>query len=391
MPRNLIVHIGLAKTGSTSIQRMLFELRGALARYGIFIPATGCPPRLCCHNNVAHSLSGAADYRPHLGGWAELTTEIATATSRTILISAEAFTTDHNSGIVDRLAQLAASKDLHTRILAYIRPQHELLESGYSHFIATRMGTATFDEYVANKQRHNDLDFNSILKPWRDAFTGGVSVFPMERSRMPKGLLSHFLEALGVATHGASPDTVYLHENVRIGAKELEVRRLANLAMSGLGLREMRKRRARLRFLPALLADAPFVGMNDRQVRETIDYYNEPNSQFARAFGIDDTGVLFRDRHDDRARQPNRAQWTDLTDGEMRIVTNYLRSVSGIHLEVSNGAPQCDPLPSAVSMKKWWWRPRIARLKVGSWVTPIRQRLQMRRTSRRLSIEAQAA
>ena len=296
MPRNLVVHIGLAKTGSTSIQRMLFELRDALARQGIFIPAAGCPPCLCCHNNVAHSLSGAMDYRPDQGGWEEFATEIATATSHTILVSAEAFTTDHNSGIVDRLAKLAESEDLQTRILAYVRPQHALLESGYSHLVARRMGTATFDEFVANTQRNNHLDFNSILKPWRDAFAGGVSVFPMEPSRMPKGLLSHFLGALGVATHGASLDTMVLHENTRLGAKELEVRRLANLAMSGLGFREMRKRGARLRFLPALLADAPFVGMNDTQIRDTIDYYNQSNTRFARDFGIGDTGVLFRDR-----------------------------------------------------------------------------------------------
>ena len=391
MPRNLVVHIGLAKTGSTSIQRMLFELRGALARLGFFIPATGCPPRLCCHNNVAHSLSGAPDYRPHLGGWEGFAAEIATATTHTILVSAEAFTTDHDSAIVDRLAELAASKTLQTRILAYVRPQHAVLESRYSHFVARRMGTATFDEFVDNMQRNNCLDFNSILKPWRDAFAGQVSVFPMEPSRMPRGLLSHFLGALGVGTHGASPDIVPLQENPRLGAKELQVRRIANIRMSGLAFREMRKRGARLKFLPALLSDAPFVGMNDTQVRETIDYYNESNTRFARDYGIDETGVLFRDPPGLRARQPNIAKWAELTNCEMRIVSNYVRSVAGIHLGVSTAAADCDPLPPAYSMKKWWLRPRIARLKVASLVEPIRRRMLMRRTARKLRVEVPAS
>ena len=71
MSRELLVHIGLPKTGTTSIQRLLFALRPRLAKAGILIPSAGRPPRLCCHNNVAHSLSGVPDYRPHLGGWRE--------------------------------------------------------------------------------------------------------------------------------------------------------------------------------------------------------------------------------------------------------------------------------------------------------------------------------
>ena len=268
------------------------------------------------------------------------------------------------------------------------RPQYALLESAYSHFVAHRMGTATFDEFVANMQRNNHLDFNSILKPWRDAFGGGVSVFSMEPSRMPKGLLSRFLGALGVATQSASLDTMILHENTRLGAKELEVTRLANLAMSGLGFREVRKRGARSRFLPTLLADTPFVGMDDTQVRDTIEYYNESNTRFAHDFGIGDAGVLFRDRQE-FGRQPNHARWIDLTNREMCIVTNYLRSVAGMHVGDSTVVPLCDPLPSASSMKRWWLRPRTARLKVSPWLEPIRQRVRMRRASRSLSMEVQ--
>ena len=190
MPRKLIVHIGLVKTGSTSIQRMLYALRSALERLGIQIPSAECPPRLCCHNDIGHSLSRGANYRPNLGGWAEFREEIANCTLPTTLVSAEAFTTDR----------------------AYV----------------------------------------------------------------------------------------------------------------------------------------------------------ESNARFARDFGIDNAGLLFRDPVTTRVNKPNPADWSDLSPREKRTGSRYVRGVAGIDLAIV-GAGQAtssvppDPLPPMSTLKKWWLRPRVAR------------------------------
>ena len=92
------------------------------------------------------------------------------------------------------------------------------------------------------------MDFNATLGPWREAFGSRLAVYPMEPSRLPQGLLEHFLGVLGIALHGADATAHLRRENQRRGAKDLEVQRLVNIGTAGLGIGERRLRRDRLKF-----------------------------------------------------------------------------------------------------------------------------------------------
>ena len=256
------------------------------------------------------------------------------------------------------------------------------------------MGTATFEAYVDNILSGPHLDFNAILGPWRDAFGDRVAVYPLEGSQLPQGLLAHFLGVLGIDTHGTLLDEWLPRENVRCGAKELEVRRLVNIGMSGLGFREKRIRSGRLKFLPALLGtDAPFVGLSDTRIKEIAGFYANSNARFAHEFGIEDAGSLFRDPLEPRLDldNPTLAEWCDLDPRERRNVCNYVRGVAGIDLEKVDGrsstsSAQPDLLPPMSSLKKWWLRPSVARLRVAWMTKPLRQRFLVRRARRHVHL-----
>ena len=397
MSTELVVHIGLPKTGSTSIQGMLYELQPLLMRSGFWIPTAGrLHPRRCSHNNVALSLSGDDNYRPELGGWTELRHEITSSNARKILISSEMFSLRREVRAIERLTDLIKSENLAIKVVAYVRPQYQLLESRYSERIRG-MGTATFDEFMGEMLNSDRMDFNAIFGPWREAFGSRLAVYPMEPSRLPQGLLVHFLGVLGIALHGVDVTTHLHRENQRRGAKDLEVQRLVNIGTSGLGQRERRLRRDRLQFLPALLSpDAPFVGLSVDQIHGITRYYADSNAKFARDFGIDDNGVLFRDPLNHRP-EPNCARWADTSRKERRMVCRYVRDVAGVDVgKLAEGglarAGPPEPLPPSSSLKAWWVNPRVFKFKARMVMArriedPLYRLLRLRRIRRLLSRE----
>ena len=125
--RTLIVHIGLPKTGSTSIQSMLCVLAGPLRKRGIHVPSAGqnAPGG---HRNLVHEYMGSREYRARAGGWAELSRELhESRAARRFVISAESFSGQRpKDAAIPRIAGLARAADLDVEIVAYVRPQHRL-------------------------------------------------------------------------------------------------------------------------------------------------------------------------------------------------------------------------------------------------------------------------
>ena len=89
-----------------------------------------------------------------------------------------------------------------------------------------------------------------------------------------------------------------------------------------------------LRSIPPLLAgDMPFAGLSPAQVQEVTDRFAASNARFAREYGIDEGGVLFRDTGADALVRPARATWEEDFSEEERVrVRRAVRSVVGVHL-----------------------------------------------------------
>ena len=363
--RKLVVHIGTPKTGSTSIQHMLHRLAVALEARGIHVPVAARSSDYS-HCNLALP-AGHWATNPSLGGWADLAREVKHCGAPRCVISCENFTSPWARGQpnVDRLLALARAADREMQVIAYVRPQYQRLEAGYNQQVLMGGMLAPFDTFVAERLTESQLDYGALFRPWREAFGDRLAVYPLERARMPSGLLAHFLGLLG-ARDLAGAAAALPRRNERLGAKHLEVLRLTAVALDNQVIDypvTVRLLRPVLFDLPALLdGDAPFAGLSPAQIEALTERFAASNARFAREHGIDAGGVLFREPPAEAPARPRRAEWRDFGAQERRRVRRFVRAAAGVDLPagVSGAAPRrwrryqlAEPGAAAVRGQDW--------------------------------------
>ena len=349
MTRSLIVHMGLPKTGSTSIQMAIRRLTRALRKRGIHTPTAG-RSRIGDHNNLAYAATGARTFRPALGGWPELRREVRRCTAPRILLSAETFANRWHRGSLARLIELRDAERLAVTVHAYVRPQWQQIEARYSQVTKTGSQFDDFAAYAARTLDDGRLDYNVLLSPWRDAFGDGLRVHPLEPSRLPHGLVAHFFAELGEADLALASPVRRIRANRRVGARHLAVCRETARLLAHLAPDERGARLARLRPLLPLVfgADAPFAGLAPDQAAAVMAHFAAANARLARDYGIDADGVLFRDPLPAGGRRPNRPDWGDLGCRERWIAGLCVRGAAGATLDA--------PRPSAATAARWLLR-----------------------------------
>ena len=388
--KRLIVHVGKSKAGSTSIQRMLIRRREVLRANGVHVPQAGL------NRNGSHHMLRREPHRPWTEHWTLLAKEIRSVAAGDLggathgprrgkpaapwfVISGEEFTRpEHRAVTAARLAELAEREDIEVDIVGYVRPQWQFLESVYTQRVHGRRIGATFDRFVADMLEageRSELDYNVVFAPYRAAFGARVRVFPLEPSRLPEGLLAHFLGECGIHDRRALAAGL-ARANPRRNAKATEVRRLVRVQTdrrlkAGLevpsGLRHMTQ-------LPSLIDDdEPFSGFDRSGIRELEAHFADANARFARDYGIDADGVLFRDPVDPGVRRPTVAQWRDFGAAERRRVRRYVLERTGIDLVPGAGEPasrwqvrvrvlkgwlravaQAEPTERVALLRRWW-------------------------------------
>ena len=334
--RRLIVHIGTAKAGSTSIQHALAGLAGRLRRIGVHVPRAGRHPALACHNNLAHALNGDHFYRPAFGDWTDLLAEVRHSAAERFVLSAEAFTGRGNGArCAERIARFAADADLDLNIVAYVRPQWQRLEAHYTQVISSGLRTTPFKQFVTGALDGFEdaiLDYYAVLAPWQEWFGERVHIWPLELLRLPAGLVAHFvgLVAPGVDASGYAR----FRRNVRRGSMELEVRRLVCTALGERNVADRMRAMRRLRWLPALLwGDMPFAGLSAAQATALMDRFGPANARVAREYGVDPGGALFRDSVAIRCGAPVQARWADIPEYERRLIRRYVQDRVGADID----------------------------------------------------------
>lgn len=337
--RTLVVHVGMPKAGSSSIQYMMHRLSPALERAGVYVPATA--RSWGAHQSLVLP-PGHWRHRPHLGGWADLEREVRRCSAPLCVISSEHFTGSLEGFLgAGRVRAMARAARREVRVVGYVRPQYALLESIYTEDVKSGATCAPFDAYLEACTRLHRFDYDAVFRRWRKAFGIRLSVYPLEAARMPEGVVAHFLALLD-ARH-LIPDAAALpRRNERIGAKHLEVLRLARSAMES---RRFADRSVHARMLqlhrkaPAALAgNAPFRPLDAIQIRAVTAHFAAANARFAREYGVDDAGVLFREKPADAAGRPCRADWSDFDIAERRWVRQLVRDVAGVDLPANPGA-----------------------------------------------------
>ncbi len=218
------LHIGLPKSGSTSIQSMIFANRKQLARHGIYVPeASTNGYRRADHHMLAWEFIGKSAPRDVEGHREALKSELVRQRNPDhILITSEYFQDKLGSvPYIENLRAYFAALGYRLRIVAYVRPQPEYINSNYAQNVKLLFNKLGISEYVERSLNLDRFDYQKHLLP---AFlVGGIDVVyrPFNRKIMERGIGADFLNTLGLDDQAIAGMRLPTVENVSPGPKTL--------------------------------------------------------------------------------------------------------------------------------------------------------------------------
>jgi hypothetical protein len=193
----LVLHIGMHKTGSTSLQWFFVLNRPWLRLCGIDYPkARDAKGRgMAKHNDLFHAISHEKDFQrahPVFGPSAERVEALARRLQpgRVLLLSAEGFSGE-SPAFAKAFAPLAERAEV--RIVCFLRRQDEWVQSFYKQMVLSRevRESRSFEEFLATKSTRDHLDYLQLLNWWSEAFgepSIGVTIYPPNNS-IPRAFL----------------------------------------------------------------------------------------------------------------------------------------------------------------------------------------------------------
>lgn len=203
----LTVHIGAPKTGTTWIQRFLYENRDTLLReQGVLYPDVNL--RGYGHHDLAFLLGGGYPRwaTPQPRTLADLHHDMARAAAThegDILLSSEDFYLFPEPVALRRfLAETGASAGRAVRIVVYVRRQDEAHESWYNQTVKAQGEIHTVEACI---ERDFDLwDYHGRLASWAETFgREAIVVRPYDRAAWQEGTLrADFLHHAGITDRG---------------------------------------------------------------------------------------------------------------------------------------------------------------------------------------------
>lgn len=167
----IFIHIGTHKTGTTSIQNILFSNKDELKNKNILYPSSGCT-NTKAHHNLVYQSAKSWKYKEAFGGWRELENEVSRMKPESVVLSAENFSGYFkNKKVIDDIKSFCESIEATPVIVACIRPQVDYIDSIYSQNCATGYEKRKYAEYVMESLSDPAFDFESILGRWFDEFS----------------------------------------------------------------------------------------------------------------------------------------------------------------------------------------------------------------------------
>lgn len=196
----IVLHIGLKKSGSASIQSFLCANEDALRALSVDYPKIGRLGRKD-HHNFASELRGRQNYDEKYGKIEDLVNHVRSSDFSTTIVSSEMF-----EGL--RFDEIGALKNSLVKagrpiiILLVLRDLVDLLQSSYAQKIKHGRNTYDFDSFFELRMREGRVDYFDTAKNWADVFGWeNLRVRLLDSRHLVNGdLIEDFLVAAGVDT-----------------------------------------------------------------------------------------------------------------------------------------------------------------------------------------------
>lgn len=195
----LYIHSGLHKTGTTSLQKALFDHRDLLARHGYLYPRTGLSEK---SNNWGHHELAYAMRGPHRARemWARLRAEADAAGLPNVVVSSEELSLMPFLSLPGLrpyriIAELFEGYDI--RLICYLRPQAEMAASLYNHNVKAAGETANIMQFLVRVSKR--LDYLNYLNVAASVLgTEAIVVRRYQREAMQGDTIQDFAAQIGL-------------------------------------------------------------------------------------------------------------------------------------------------------------------------------------------------
>lgn len=240
MTKTLYIHIGHYKTGTTALQKFLWDNREALREDGVDYPELGAA--LEKHNAFAvplvfgtyrhEGMLGHNDPTPADPFWDKLYAHIRASDLPNTLISSEEFIcVGERPRSVNALKRVAAKAGdgIRFKIICYLRAPGAHLESWYNQLVKLQRPIGHRARGIARDYDRVNVDYAVALKPWVEVF-GAANVIVRNYDpewRKGTGLYEDFYGLLP-ATFPLEPILPEKDANPRMDDRTLELVRILN-------------------------------------------------------------------------------------------------------------------------------------------------------------------
>lgn len=143
-----LLHLGPAKTGTTSLQSAFHVNRAAIREHGVHYAGSGTQPRAAA-GAVALG-ARIAGHRAGLEAWPQLVEEVRASNARRVVISSETFARAGDSGAKATIDGFGADR---THVVVTMRPVVDMLASSWQQAVQTG-STQPYDSWL-----HTTLDW----------------------------------------------------------------------------------------------------------------------------------------------------------------------------------------------------------------------------------------
>lgn len=290
--RRAIVHIGMPRTGSTTIQTVLARLRPQLeAAAGILYPdlnpASAAHAPHISHQYLGEVLDGRRPRREARELLGALDAALARTQADTVILSYEDLIQEKRAAwIAAILRDAVARHGFRMEAVVTLKPQDEHLNSIYAHRVQMMNEKRLFASFAKHFEHSARFAYAELLQPWLPACDGRLRAVPVRDQRSPRPLLERFLTETGLVDRVLpllAPEDTARRENRSPGPVAVEAsRRLRLLRVPD----RLRVPREMMRFLERAAAsrgvdETPFQGVGPELRARLSARYAATNERFA--------------------------------------------------------------------------------------------------------------
>ena len=227
-----LLHIGPAKTGTTSLQSGFHRNRAALEPYGVQYAGRGSQARAAA--GAIATGGRIAGHKRGVEAWPELVEEVQSSTAKRVVISSETFARADDEGAQTVIDAFGADR---THVVITMRPLADMLPSSWQQYVQTGE-RCTYEEWLDEMLTSPDTVDGAQPEFWRKtridvlarrwgALVGPEQVTVVSLANRPRDfVLRTFEQFTGLPSGTLVPDRT--SENVSLGFGVAEVVRRFN-------------------------------------------------------------------------------------------------------------------------------------------------------------------